>query len=49
MKYQNAMFMGSFMAYERNLGGFIGFSFGNIVANILVVKDAARILYKPST
>jgi len=49
MKYQNAMFMSSFMVYKKSLGGFIGFSFGNIVANILVVKDVARILYKSST
>ena len=49
MKYQNVMFMGSFMAYKKNLGGFIGFSFGNIVANILVVKDVVRILYRFST
>ena len=49
MKYQNVMSMGSFMAYKKNLGGFIGFSFGNILANTLVVKDVARILYKSST
>ena len=42
------MFMDSFMAYKKNLDGFIGFSFGNIVANILVVKDVARTLYKSS-
>jgi len=49
MKYQNTVFMGSFMTYEKNLGGFIGFSFGNIVASILVVKDVERILYRFST